>query len=137
MNLRRYQQIPWADRGRDWHGVDCWGLVWLFYREEAGIELPSYAEDYASAEESDEIARLIAGAESGWILVDDARLGDVVVFLLPQACGLVPCHLGVVITPGDMLHTTRGGGSRLQRYGDRAWPFAIHGIFRHSRVRFA
>ena len=41
----KYLGLPWVIGGRERSGVDCWGLVRLVYRQECGIELPSWVDD--------------------------------------------------------------------------------------------
>ena len=41
-----YIEIPFMAHGRDKNGLDCWGLIWLTYKEQRGIILPSYDEVY-------------------------------------------------------------------------------------------
>jgi cell wall-associated NlpC family hydrolase len=40
---RDYVGLPWKFAGRSSEGVDCWGLLWLVYREVLGIPIASYA----------------------------------------------------------------------------------------------
>ena len=38
--LDRYIGLPWKIGGRELHGgIDCWGLVRLVMRDEAGIDM--------------------------------------------------------------------------------------------------
>jgi len=43
-NFEKYIGIPFVEYGRSFKGVDCYGLVWLAFKEELGIELPDYDE---------------------------------------------------------------------------------------------
>lgn len=116
-----YIGLPFADRGRDRSGVDCWGLVRLVYGEMLGLHLPSYEEAYASVSERAEIAALLTGACRGprWTLVasGEARAFDVVLF----AARGRPLHVGVTVAHGEMLHVSAGHDSRIERYLGGAW----------------
>lgn len=39
-NFDKYINIPYLDKGRSLNGVDCWGIIWLIYKEEKNIILP-------------------------------------------------------------------------------------------------
>ena len=73
----RYVGLAFRDHGRDREGVDCWGLLSLVMREQYGVELPSYADRYASAKEREEIAALLlVGVDTeGWYPVSALRAG--------------------------------------------------------------
>lgn len=131
-DCRVYLGTPYADRGRSRSvgpgstGVDCWGLVVAFYAREFGIELPSYAEEYASAEEKAEVARLLEEKTSAWRRLpvpppgtpgrfDALEVGDVLrLSVLDPA---VPIHVGIYVGDGEMLHVRRGIPRRGQRAG--------------------
>jgi cell wall-associated NlpC family hydrolase len=107
-----YVGIPFRERGRDRSGLDCWGLVRLVLEEQRGIEVPSFAADY-TGKDGREIAELIAvnrgmGSE---IPSGDEQPFDLVLFRMPCAGGLLPWHVGIVVEPGRVLHTTRYLGS--------------------------
>ena len=61
MNFSDYTEICFKEKGRDRDGVDCWGLVYLIYKECMGIDLPTYSGEYSSSEDAEELSRLIQG----------------------------------------------------------------------------
>lgn len=129
-----YVGIPFAEHGRTRAGCDCWGLVHLVYAD-CGVQLPSYAEGYASTLERAEIAALIAGAAVSrpWAEVPPVaatRARDVVLFRRAGA----PAHVGLAVAPGLMLHVSAGHAARLERYDDGRWQPRRAGIFRHEAM---
>ena len=115
-----YIGIPFVEKGRDRAGCDCWGLVRLVLAERFGLELPSYADEYESLEDLGAIVELIGGAQEGgaWrrIAAEETRAGDLAVLR-----GVPVPHIGIVIAPGQMLHTMRGAEASLARLADQAW----------------
>lgn len=41
-------------------------------------------------------------------------------------------HIGVVIAPGEMLHSYRGGSATIERYTDPHWVNRIDGFYRYT-----
>lgn len=136
---RRYVEIPaFVDRGRDFLGVDCWGLVWLVWRHEVGRDLPSYHHDYQSSEEQDWLGELIDDQVARyWQRVEDWRPFDVLVFGLRQRDGGVRnCHVGVMVDPvaRTFLHAQKRDVVRLASFGEgnraRAWRDRLAAVVR-------
>jgi cell wall-associated NlpC family hydrolase len=126
----RFVGIPYLDKGRSLVGCDCWGLLHQVYRELRGIDLPSYAEDYVTASDRREIARLISGELGAWEKVEP---GFEVTFdgVLMSEDGFLR-HVGVVTTPGLLLHVQRGQTSRIERYRSGLLARRVAGIFRYK-----
>ena len=132
-----YVGIPFHPFGRDRKGCDCWGLVRLVLAERFGLDVPSYDGRYAGAGRQDvaELGRLIdlerrlldvaavpAGAE---------RAGDIVLLrVLGQ-----PCHVGVVVAAGHMLHVEAGIDAMVERYRGVAWERRVLGFWRPEGLR--
>lgn len=63
--------LPYADKGRDRDGVDCWGLVKLVYAEVAGIVLPDYSDAYTRPGDHASVAAAVeSGLKDGWQRVE-------------------------------------------------------------------
>lgn len=125
----RYIGLRWEPFGRGRAGADCWGLVVVVYREELGIELPSYL-GYGSVDEHAEIAALIAGAEASplWLPVTDTpEPFDVAVFRR----GRWDTHLGLIVRPGLMLHMDGEDCAKLASLTSGRWKNRASGVFRH------
>ena len=124
-----YIGIPYSDLGRGPDGCDCWGLVHLVYRQECGVNLPSYQNAYCSAEERGEVARLIHEAETSsvWRQVTDPEVFDVVTFRR----GRLTSHIGIILRPDWMLHMSEAG-ARVENYRLPSWKQRLIGIYRHQ-----
>jgi len=131
-----YIGIPYAPQGSTIASADCWGLVRLVYRECLGLALPSYAEAYVTAEETAEIAALIAGARDvgPWAPVEPGLEGvyDVALF---RGASRLASHVGIVTTPGTVLHQMLGGRSALTSYREGHWKHRLIGFQRHAALR--
>jgi cell wall-associated NlpC family hydrolase len=125
-----YVGLPWRDKGRDRSGLDCWGLVRLVLAEQFRIEVPNYADQYVSAAEAEAVAHLMRGESGPWreIAWEIACPGDLVL------CRFLgePCHVGVLVAPGLMLHVQRGIDAALVRLDSPLWARRAIGVYRHA-----
>lgn len=133
-----YVGLPYAERGRARPAVDCWGLVRLVVREQAGVELPLWdgidGRDLAQC--NDVIARDTAET---WTRVDEdtARAFDLVVMRGVYRGSDArlhggEIHCGVLAPGGRVLHVERGNDTvcvPIARLRKR-----ITGIFRHRNL---
>lgn len=121
--------LPWAEKGRDRAGVDCWGLVVIAFASR-GIALPSYAADYVCVAEREQNAKLFDREfRSPWIdvAVGTEREWDVVLF---RRMG-VPAHVGIVVGEGRMLHISTDEESMVEAYAAGRWRQKLISVHRH------
>ncbi|MCV0424674.1 MAG: C40 family peptidase [Roseibium sp.] len=129
----KYIGTPFAEFGRDWSGVDCYGLVVLAYRVELGIDLTSYAGEYVSCEEHAELDGLFKGAiDCGpWNRVEGtAQAFDVALFRR----GPLASHCGLVVGHRQMLHVSGREQAKLGRYRPEPGKSQLIGHYRHNRL---
>jgi len=100
---------PWVNRGEDFTGMDCWGLVLLSFREIDGVELPSVAgyadKDCATADAAKQMdmSRFTESQpRNGAIMAIFKNNGELM-------------HVGRCLC-GRVLHATRGLGVRWDSY---------------------
>ena len=91
-------QIPYKKWGSDWDGVDCYGIVRLFYKEVYGIKLPDI--------------RTYRWWES-WKKVKELEAGDVLFMNLEEP------HIALYIGNGRILHALKKYGVRVDRYNEK------------------
>lgn len=129
----RFVGIPYLDKGRDIAALDCWGLLHLVYREARGIELPSYAEQYVTGSDREAMARLIRRELDAWqeIEAGQERVFDGV--LMRE--GKFPRHIGIVTSPGMVLHVSQGETSRIERYRTGLLANRVVGFYRYRGAR--
>ena len=136
MEPAAYVGLPFAPRGRDLErdgGLDCWGLVRHVYARELGLTLPSFHTDYADPTVAGQIDPLVVAEAARWRAVSpgEERALDVVVLRR----GRWRAHVGVVTSPGWMLHVEAGVDAALADYRrDRCWCRRVVGCYRHPEA---
>lgn len=101
--------IPWRRWHASWEACDCYGLVVLWHREVAGIELG----DVPHTDMADGFAR-----SSGWVECGDERGATGFMSWRDGA----PRHCGILLAGGLVLHSQEGH------------PVSEHGSVRVTRL---
>lgn len=127
-----YIGLTFREHGRTNAGTDCWGLVRLVLQEQFAAVLPSYAADYQSSTDAEELGRLIGQEAEKWIAVPagEERLGDVVLLRMRGA----PMHVGLVLGDGRMLHIEKHINSAIEEYRGKRWCERVTGFYRHPQL---
>ena len=138
-----YVGIPFLDLGRDRAGCDCWGLVRLVLAEQAGLQLPSLATCYGSEANAAGVGEAVeAERRSGsWQRIEPGVEHPFDVVEMSGAARIPdsgwvfgPLHVGVVVTPGWLLHVERGTAAVVARYReDQVIRRRILGFWRYRR----
>ena len=129
--LKHYVGLPFEERGRGAQGFDCWGLIRAIYEKQLNIELPSYAEDYRTTTDEQEIGALVRQeSASSWkeVSLEEARLGDVLVIRMRN----MPMHCALIVERPWFLHIERGINSVLERCDSVKWAKRIVAVYRYQ-----
>ena len=128
MNFSWYvdQNIPFAEKGRDIAGVDCWGLVRLFYKRELNIDLPVFLESYRNTKDVAIAAKILEQKEMSWLEAAEPKSGDVVLCRMRSR----PMHVGIYKHPGLMLHIEKNQSPTIEPLGSLKWCNRVLGIYR-------
>ena len=104
---QRYVGIPFAHRGRDGAGMDCYGLFWAMMRD-LGTPLPDfeYIEDWEKAGGNVLMENYWKHGEE--IQKQDLAPGDAILFRTVPA--VAANHIGVYIGAGRFVHCTKTCG---------------------------
>lgn len=129
-NFDRYVAIPFKSKGRDYDGCDCWGQLYLIYRDHLKIVLEDYKEIEAS--HFREVSELIAKNKLEWpIVVGEPKKYDVVVMLTQCAASYI-AHIGMMINSKQLIHTEERTGARIISLND---PFMKNRVIEIRRYR--
>jgi sulfur carrier protein ThiS len=132
MNFEKYIGIPYAEKGRDETGLDCYGLVRLIYKNELNINLPSFTAEYTETDTA-RIEELIAQYKEGWEETKEPVVGSIILFRVFGS----ESHVGVVISPTHFIHVRENQSSVIESLTSTSWVRRIVGYFNYSEKKSA
>ena len=129
IDTSKYIGIPYLDHGRTTAGVDCWGLVWLIYKNEFDITLPAWSAEYETANRAG-YRKLKENSIffDGWKEVDKPEFGNVGLFEVGGNFHTGLCLDGRLSL---ILHIMKGSNVTTERVDSILWRNRIRGWWAH------
>jgi cell wall-associated NlpC family hydrolase len=126
-------RVKFEEKGRTYSGWDCFGLLFLAYRDVLGVELPSFVDDYVDAGDTQASRRvihdIILSQKHNWDPVEKPQALDAVLFRL----GDTEIHLGLMVDKNRFIHCEKKVNTVVERIGSVKWKKRIEGIYRLKR----
>ncbi len=119
----KYIGLAFKDGGRDAKGLDCWGLVTLYYQNELGVILPDVG---VSAYDQEAIGLNYKQIAANWVQVDEPQPNCLCTFRNHLKFPDITNHVGVYVGDGKFLHILELG-SVLGKLID--WNKRLSGFF--------
>lgn len=118
--------------GRDYNGVDCYGLIYLIYKEQLGIELNPFSGIFTdqSPKTMLQIAEVMNKDRNNWNSPKDIKAFD----MLQLRTGRHAFHVGVAIDEKRMIHVEEGINAVIERITSPIWKNRIEWIYRHKSL---
>jgi cell wall-associated NlpC family hydrolase len=128
----KYIGLPFKDHGRDWDGVDCWGLVRLILWHERKIEIPSYGD--TSALDLANVAGLmkVKSIAEPWVNVIPAAAHEFDVVVMHHRRD--PIHVGIMASSTHMMHIEEKISAVLLPITHPTIRFRYPKYFRHRQL---
>lgn len=127
--------LPYADKGRDRSGCDCWGFVRMVYADVAGIALPDYSMAYTRPGDHASVANAVeSGLRDGWERVERPQTLDLLILRIAGR----PWHCAVMVGAGMFMHCPPPGRnghqsfSCIERLDSPQWAKRIEGFYRST-----
>ncbi len=128
--ITRLSMTPYLPEGRDWYGVDCFGLVELWHREQLGIDI----RDRTEHESTPNGFQGGYDAQSEWIACQEPVDHAVIVMRSLWNNVIVPYgHCGIY-WQGEVIHIEAQGGFQCQPFHDRRIVGRVTDIRIHEQV---
>jgi len=130
VSLDGYSDLCFKERGRDRDGVDCWGLVCMYYKDVFNLNLQDHLDCYETTKDPSIVERMSEQIGDPWVDVLAPKQGDVVLCRMASR----PMHVGVYIDGGFMLHIESGNSPVLEKIKCLKWTKRIAGFYRHKAL---
>jgi len=109
--MNKYLGLPYKNKGRSWCGVDCYGLVYLFYKHEKNIILDKYDEDYQNSASAKEAHTALNKNKNFWAQTFTPGFGDVILFGQNGRLN----HVGLFVDNKSFLHIQENTNSCIEK----------------------
>ena len=131
MDWSKYIGIPFKHAGRDYNGVDCYGLVYLVLRDTFALHPPLYTAQYPAEKDRMRQSQRMHDALSTdmWVRVTETQPGDMVVFDIHGW----PGHVGVLVDKKSFVHSMKNTESCAESLDSPLWKPRIRGFYRCAR----
>lgn len=129
----KYLTIPFVDRGFDFKGCHCWGLVRLVYEQERKITLPKFDTITAADIKATNQAIKLAIITGPWYSVKTPEPFDVEIMLGwdEGVRGRIERHIGVYASPKHLLHIEKGINATIAKTTNMLMAARMRGTYRY------
>lgn len=131
--VNKYINIPYINKGRNFDGADCWGLIRIVYKDELNIDLPSYGE--VSSDDLAKVHRKIEDVSEKWIEVTKEDIEPFDICVMRASGKRIVCHVGLVIDKKRILHVENKINSAIVELKDPLIRERIVCFRRHKAIK--
>lgn len=129
--IDRSRSVPFKEKGRDFDGWDCWGLVKFGLKLVYDYQAPD-SQDYKTVQQVEQTWELFQRGMTYFDKVEQPRTGDVVTFRVLGKRGRYP-HAGLMLDGRNFLHIDAGMVSaRVDSVTGFEWRNSLVGYYRRS-----
>lgn len=135
MNFKKYINIPYKYMGRDFDGVDCYGLMYIIYKYERKIELPDFLEIKYDKnwykKGGNHVLDCRGSIKNTWDDVSEPyKMFDGLLFYLNSK--KIVNHVGMYIGNGKFIHVHEGTNSCIERLDTKIWLSNLYSAIRYK-----
>lgn len=115
MDFNKYVGLPFKHQGRDFDGVDCWGIPYLIFKNELGIILPDFTDlkyDFDWPENGQN--HILDNINDNWVLIKNGMYKRFDIHIIYDEAGAAS-HIGINIGHGSFIHIFVGSRSLVSR----------------------
>lgn len=124
--VRKALTVPFLEKGRDYSGWDCWGLVYCAYWDIKDLALPAYL-DYGSTREYEKLHALVESAKCFWEPAVIPAPMDVALFRISK----YQTHVALMVDKRNALHAEQKIGTFIEPVDAAIWRKRLEGIYRY------
>ena len=124
--ISRFVGIPFKEKGREFDGVDCWGLVYLIYKKLKKVKLPTFVNSYTLADKN-EIEHLVKSEKLNWIEVERPEIYDIVLFKIAGK----ESHVGIYLGRRKFIHSLENVGVVIESLDSTVWRNRLVGVYHY------
>ena len=115
--ITQYLGIPYLHEGRDRNGLDCYGLVCMFYRENFDTILPDYTYNQNWQEDGLTIIQ-----DEYWKMFDKIETSIKYCAVTFRMFGsYIERHIGIMLDDISFMHVPINGGVCIEKLTNRVW----------------